>query len=133
MSKRSPGFKPFSQRLVERLARGQRMGPGAYMFVAHRFTAIVLTFYLYLHLFVLGSVLSGPDGFNRAMQMTANPLVRLAELGLVWVVLFHALNGLRLAVVNFAPGINQRSLAYAVTIVSFAIALVSLPLFLEVR
>lgn len=132
MSQRGLGFKPFSRRLVERLARGQRMGPGAYMYVVHRLTAIVLTVYLYLHLVVLGSVLSGPDGFNRVMLMTANPLVRLAELGLVWTALFHTLNGLRLMVVNLAPGANQRMLAYAVVLTSLGIAAASLPLFLEV-
>lgn len=132
MSQRGIGFKPFSRRLVERLAHGQRMGPGAYMYVVHRLTAILLTIYLYVHLVVLGSVLSGPDGFDRAMQMTVNPLVRLAELGLVWVVLFHALNGLRLMVVNLAPGANQRILAYAVVLTSLGIAVASLPLFLEV-
>ena len=130
MTRRGLGFKPFSRRLVERLARGQRMGPGAYMYVVHRFTAIVLTCYLYIHLFVLGSVLSGPDGFDRMMAMMASPVVRVGELGLVWVVLFHALNGLRLLVVNLAPGVNQRNLAYGVVAGSLGVAIASLPLFL---
>ncbi len=132
MSERSPGFKPFSQRVVERLARGQPMGPGAYMFVVPRITALVLTVYLFVHLYVLGSVLSGPDGFDRVMQMLNSPVIRLAELGLVWVVLFHAFNGLRLTALNLAPGLNQRGLAYGVVVLSLGIALASLPLFLGV-
>jgi len=130
MSQRGLSFKPFSQRLVERLARGQRMGPGAYMYVVHRLTALVLTLYLFVHLYVLGSVLSGPNGFDQIMAMMATPLFRLGELGLVWVVLFHTLNGLRLAVVNLAPEVNQRVLAYGVVALSFGVALASLPLFL---
>ena len=130
MSRHNLNFKPFSWRLVERLARGRRMGPGAYMYVAHRFTGIVLTIYLFVHLYVLGSVLSGPNSFDRIMAMLATPLFRLAELGLVWVVLFHTLNGLRLAIVNLAPSVNQRALAYAVVATSFGVAIASLPLFL---
>lgn len=133
MSYRGPGFKPFSHRFVQRLARGQRMGPGAYMFVAHRITAVLLTVYIYAHLVFLGSVLSGPDGFNNLMQITNNTVVRLLELGLVWIVIFHMLNGLRLVVLNLAPDTNQRLLAYGVTGVTCVVAVVSLPLFLGVR
>lgn len=133
MSQRhSIGFKSFSRRIVERLARGQPMGPGAYMYVLHRITALILTFYLFVHLYVLGSVLSGPNGFDRTMDLMTDPVVRLLELGLVWVVLFHALNGLRLTAVNLAPQLNQRLLALGVVVVSLGLALISLPLFLEV-
>jgi succinate dehydrogenase / fumarate reductase, cytochrome b subunit len=133
MSQRhSIGFKAFSRRVVERLARGQPMGPGAYMYVVHRITALVITFYLYLHLYTLGSVLSGPGGFDAAMQLMTQPIVRLLELGLIWVVLFHALNGLRLTAVNLMPHLNQRYLAYGVVFISLGLALISLPLFLEV-
>ncbi len=108
------------------------MGTGAYMFVVHRITALVLTVYLFVHLYVLGSVLSGPNGFDRVMQMLTNPAIRLAELGLVWVVFFHAFNGLRLTALNLVPTLNQRRLAYGVVALSLGLALASLPLFLRV-
>jgi succinate dehydrogenase cytochrome b556 subunit len=133
MSQRhSIGFKMFSRRVVERLARGQPMGPGAYMYVVHRITALVITFYLYLHLYTLGSVLTSPERFDATMELMTQPVARILELGLIWVVLFHALNGLRLTAVNFIPRLNQRYLAYGVIFISLGLALVSLPLFLEV-
>ena len=132
MSQRGRSFKPFSHRFIQRLARGQTMGLGAYMYVAHRLTGLVLIAYLIAHLIVIGSALSGPDGFNQMMTMTANPLVRIGELVLVWVALFHLLNGLRLIVLNLAPSVSQRSLAYGVVVVSFVVIIASIPLFMGV-
>jgi succinate dehydrogenase/fumarate reductase cytochrome b subunit len=65
------------------------------------------------------------------MALMDTPTVRLLELLLVWLVLFHALNGLRLVALSLAPGLNQRGLSYAVVIGSALIVLVSLPLFLK--
>lgn len=106
------------------------MGVGAYMFVLHRVTALALTIYLYVHLVTLGSVLQGPDSFDRAMALMNRPVIRLLELLLVWVVLLHTLNGLRLCVLAVVPGVSQRALSYAVLVVSVLIVLGSLPLFL---
>jgi succinate dehydrogenase / fumarate reductase cytochrome b subunit len=106
------------------------MGFGAYMFVAHRLTALLLTTYLYVHLVTLGSVLNGPDGFDRAMAMMDTPTFRLLELALVLLVLFHTFNGLRLSLLVLFPGVNQRWLSYAVVAASLAVVLFSVPLFL---
>ena len=107
------------------------MGVGAYMFVTHRITALALTVYLYVHLVTLGTVLQGQDSFDRAMALMNTPTIRILELFLVWLVLFHGLNGLRLLALAFAPGLNHRGLSYAVAIGSAVIVLASLPLFLE--
>lgn len=121
----------FAARFIVRLARGRPMGFGAYMFVAHRLTALILTIYLYVHLVTLGSVLGGPDGFDRAMAMMTTRTVRLLELGLVLLVVFHTFNGLRLSLLVLFPGINQRWLSYAVVTASLAVVVLSLPLFLR--
>jgi succinate dehydrogenase / fumarate reductase cytochrome b subunit len=105
------------------------MGVGAYVYVAHRLTGLILTVYLYVHLVTLGSVLQGPGGFDRAMALMNRPAVRLLELALVWVVVFHALNGARLCLLAVTPVANQKWLAYAVVAAAFLVALVSWPLF----
>lgn len=106
------------------------MGIGAYMFVAHRLAAVGLTVYLYVHLVTLGRVLTGPEGFDRAMALMNTPAIRLLELALVWVVLFHMLNGIRVSLLAMFPWLNQKWLSYAVISVSVAIAVLSLPFFL---
>ena len=107
------------------------MGLGAYMFVTHRLTAVGLTIYLYVHLITLGSVLKGPQSFDRAMALMNRPSVRLLELLLVGAVLFHTLNGLRLCILAVAPRVNQRWLAYTVLAISLLVLAASLPLFLS--
>jgi succinate dehydrogenase / fumarate reductase cytochrome b subunit len=107
------------------------MGLGAYMYVAHRLTALALTVYLYVHLITLGSVLRGREDFDRAMAMMNDPWIRILELGLVGLVLFHTLNGLRLSLVAVFPGVSQRWLSYGVVTLSVLVVVLSLPLFLR--
>ena len=42
-----------------------------------------------------------PDAYNTAVDTYKNPLVGLMEVGLVAAVLFHALNGIRVVLVDF--------------------------------
>jgi succinate dehydrogenase/fumarate reductase cytochrome b subunit len=65
------------------------------------------------------------------MALMARPAVRLLELGLVWVVMFHALNGVRLIVLHVVPAANHRTLAFAVGVATVVVGLASLPLFLR--
>jgi len=97
------------------------------MYVAHRLCGVALTVYLYVHLITLGSVLQGPDGFDRAMSLMDTATVKLLELFLIWVAAFHALNGLRLSVVAVAPSASQKRLAYMVVAVSLLVVLASWP------
>jgi succinate dehydrogenase / fumarate reductase cytochrome b subunit len=105
------------------------MGIGANLFVLHRLTGLALTVYLYLHLITLGSILQGPDRFNQAMEWMSRPTVRLMELVLVWVVLFHTFNGVRLIVLALAPKVDQKWLAYSVVAASVLVTLASVPFF----
>jgi succinate dehydrogenase / fumarate reductase cytochrome b subunit len=107
------------------------MGLGAYMFVAHRLTALALTIYLCVHLITLGSVLGGREDFDRTMAIMNSPTIRFLELGLVGLVLFHTFNGVRLSLLALFPSINQRWLSYGVVTVSVVIVILSLPLFLR--
>lgn len=119
------------RRFMDRTFRGEKMGIGAYMWAMHRITGIILVFYLFLHLFILSKVLAGPEPFNQVMRLFSNPFVRLLELVLVWVALFHGMNGVRLILLHLFPELNQRRLAYAFSAFTVIGVLVSLPLFLQ--
>jgi succinate dehydrogenase / fumarate reductase cytochrome b subunit len=118
------------ERFVERSIRGDRMGPGAYVWAAHRLSGLILTIYLFVHLYVLSSVLDGADPFDRLMETMENPVIRLLELALVAAVLFHTLNGIRLLLLHFFPHLNQKRLAYAATGITVFVVVISLPLFI---
>lgn len=124
---RRPGV---SRRFLGRLRQGAPPGVGALAWAAHRITGCILAGYLFLHLYTLGSIVRGPQPFDTAMRLMARPAVRLLEVGLVWVALFHALNGVRLILLHLAPRASQRALAYAVGAATVVLGLASLPLFL---
>lgn len=114
-------------RLVKRTAKRQWLGVEGYAWVLHRITGVALVAFLLAHLYTLSSVRGGEDVFDRTMQVLQGPLPKTGELLLLWVILFHGLNGLRLILINVIPRINHKITAYAVFALSVAAALISIP------
>lgn len=123
------GRKAAGARFIERTRRGQRPGLGAYAWVAHRITGLILVAYLLLHIFTLSFVLQGPDAFDRVMETFENPIVQFLELLLIWIVFWHTLNGLRLILLHFRPGRDQRPLIIGETVLTVIVMIVSIPIF----
>ncbi len=73
----------------------------------HRITGLLLILYLFLHQWVI-STLQNPSTFDATMKAVENPIFKLAEIGLWLVASYHAVNGLRVILVNFA-GAAERS------------------------
>ncbi len=71
---------------------------GMWSFLGQRFTGLLLTFYLFLHLFIIAQVTraGGPVTFSALARVLERPPYLYLDLGLVAVVLFHAANGVRL-------------------------------------
>lgn len=118
-------------RLLRRSVRFQRVGWDAYLYLAHRVTGVVLIAYLFLHLYVLSSVLSGPEAFDRIMAFFENPAIKAMELLLVVAVLFHTLNGLRLIAIHVVPFWRSRAVAWGVALVPVLVGVLSIGLFLR--
>jgi len=77
-----------------------RMKTGTWAFVLHRLAGLGLMAYLPLHIYVTGSLTRGPEEFNSVMALLDHPGLHFLEWGLLGIVLFHALNGLRLIVLD---------------------------------
>ena len=56
---------------------------GGWAFILNRITALGLTFYLFLHLVVLGQLAQGPDAYDGFVALTENPFINLGELAVV--------------------------------------------------
>lgn len=84
--------------------------------VAHRITGVMLFFFLFAHVIDTAMVRVSPDTYNRAVETYKNPIVGLMEVGLVAAVVFHALNGIRVVLVDFwSKGPRyQRQMSYGV-------------------
>lgn len=72
---------------------------GSLAWIIHRVTGVALTLYIFLHLYVLSS-LKDPAKFESIMGLVKNPFLRLSEIGLLALVVSHALNGVRLTLID---------------------------------
>jgi succinate dehydrogenase / fumarate reductase cytochrome b subunit len=87
--------------------------------VAHRITGVLIFFFLFAHVIDTAMVRVSPETYNAAIETYKNPVVGLLEVGLVAAVLFHALNGIRVVLVDFwSQGPRyQRQMAWGVGVV----------------
>ena len=122
-----PPRKKFLNRFVERTLKRETLGFEAYVWAAHRVSGLLLLAFLILHLLTLSSVFQGEIAYDRIMRSMDRPLVKTGEIFLLWVALFHGLNGLRLILFNLMPAVQHRGLAYGVTIASFVLAVALIP------
>ncbi len=69
--------------------------------VAHRITGVAVFFFLLVHVLDTALVRVSPAAYDEVIATYKTPLVNLMEVGLVGAVLFHALNGIRIILVDF--------------------------------
>ena len=74
---------------------------GMWSWVAHRVTGVLVFFFLFTHVLDTALVRVSPDAYNAVMDTYKTPLINLMELGLIAAVLYHALNGLRVILIDF--------------------------------
>lgn len=78
-----------------------RGAEGMWSWVAHRITGVLTFFFLFAHVLDTALVRVSPESYDTIIAQYKNPLVNLMEVGLVGAVLFHALNGIRVMLVDF--------------------------------
>ena len=101
---------------------------GGWAFILNRITALGLTFYLFLHLMVLGQLAKGPAGYDGFVALMRNPISIFGELLVVAAGIIHGLNGIRILLTTFGVGVTrQKQLFYGlmsiavIAIIVFAI------------
>ncbi len=78
-----------------------RGGEGMWSWVLHRITGVAVFFFLLVHVLDTALVRVSPHAYDEVIATYKTPLVNLMEVGLVGAVLFHALNGVRVILVDF--------------------------------
>ena len=78
-----------------------RGGIGQWSWALHRLTGIGVLIFLCLHILDTSLVVLGPEHYNAVIQLYRIPLFRVMEVGLFAAVLFHALNGVRIILIDF--------------------------------
>ncbi|MET8797333.1 succinate dehydrogenase, cytochrome b556 subunit [Nocardia sp. NPDC004568] len=78
-----------------------RGDPGMWSWALHRITGVTVFFFLFVHVLDTALVRVSPQMYDEAIEIYKTPIVALMEMALVFCVLFHALNGVRVILVDF--------------------------------
>ncbi|UIO98829.1 succinate dehydrogenase, cytochrome b556 subunit [Halobaculum sp. CBA1158] len=133
----------YDRGLVEDFGRWREFSAGMWAWVFHKFTGWVLVGYLFTHIAVLSTAISAAgqaqstiasesDVYTMVIQNLESLLVvRILEVGLLAVAVFHILNGCRLLLVDLGIGLDSQDKSfYASLVLTGAIVVASVPTFL---
>ncbi len=101
-----------------------RVRTGMFAWMAHRLSGVALTIYIVIHVWGLRS-LGDPASFNTLIVKYHAPVFKLGEFLLLAAVAYHALNGLRIVLIDFlgwSP--NHKKLFWTLGAVAIAIILI---------
>jgi len=133
----------YNRGLIEDFGRWREFSAGMWAWIFHKFTGWVLVGYLFTHIAVLSTAI--PASSQDAAVLAANGdiytttivalesllVVRILEVGLLAVAVFHILNGLRLLFVDLGIGLESQDKSfYASLILTGAITVASVPTFI---
>ena len=91
----------------------------------HRLSGLALAVFLPIHFLFLGLAIKSEATLQSAIHWTDNPAVKLAEMGLIFLLAVHLLGGLRVLVIeNMRWRNNQKSLATLALAIAVALAFV---------
>jgi succinate dehydrogenase / fumarate reductase cytochrome b subunit len=106
-------------------ARAMRTGTAAWLL--QRLSGIFLTIYLIAHIIVIGSSVWGEDSFDDLLSTFDKAPFLVLDAGLLGIVAFHAVNGLRLILFDFSLGLRyQKVLFWAAFVVAVGMFIGSL-------
>jgi succinate dehydrogenase / fumarate reductase cytochrome b subunit len=105
---------------------------GMIAWLLHRISGAALAFYLPLHIYVTSSM-HDPAKFDKVMAFVNQPLFKIAEVALLGAVVYHALNGFRVLIIDWFGGTKIHSKVFYILVVVGAIIFVAgaIPLLLH--
>jgi succinate dehydrogenase / fumarate reductase cytochrome b subunit len=102
-----------------------RGGEGMLAWAFHRISGVAIWAFLVLHVIDIFLVGAAPDTYDTLLAIYAHPVGIVLEWLLGAAVLYHALNGLRIIVMDFWPALTRyhRQLWYASWVLFFIIGI----------
>ncbi|MGM1016837.1 MAG: succinate dehydrogenase, cytochrome b556 subunit [Actinomycetota bacterium] len=74
---------------------------GMWSWVLHRITGVAIFFFLLVHVLDTALIRVSPEAYDAVIGTYKNPIMALGEVALVAAIIFHAMNGLRIIIVDF--------------------------------
>ncbi len=102
------------------------MKTGMWAWVGHRLTGVALVAYVFLHLSFIStaSMGDGEASFDSLMATTSQPLFVFMDFLLVILVIYHAMNGLRVVLFDLGLGIRRQKIVFWITMVVAAVLII---------
>jgi succinate dehydrogenase cytochrome b subunit len=84
-----------------------RWGYERYLYILHRVTGLGILTYFLLHIFVTSSRIFGVKTWEAVMGTLHHPVFQLGEFAVYAAFIFHALNGIRLVLIEFGFAVGK--------------------------
>ena len=95
---------------------------GMWSWVLHRITGVAIYFFLLVHILDTSIVRISPQAYNGVINEYKTPLMGLGELALVIAIGYHALNGLRIILIDFwSVGARHQRLMFVIVILLWVV------------
>lgn len=75
-------------------------GKGFHAFILHRISGLGTILFLTLHITTTATVFFAPQWYDVLVEIFRNPIIMIAEIILAFFVIYHGVNGLRIAYVD---------------------------------
>jgi len=91
---------------------------GHWAWILHRLTGLGVLFFLLIHILDISLIGWGPKVFDSLLIIYRGRTFRVMEVFLAGAVIYHALNGIRITIIDFWPAATNvhRKLIYAVAV-----------------
>lgn len=98
---------------------------GMWSWVLHRITGVGIFFFLLVHILDTSLVRVSPEAYNAVIDTYKTPIMGLGEIALVAAIGFHALNGLRIILIDFwKVGAKHQRLMFWIVVVLWAVLII---------
>jgi succinate dehydrogenase / fumarate reductase cytochrome b subunit len=94
---------------------------GFISFLFRRISGVALVVYLFLHIWVIGSINAGPAVFDTRLALVQTPLFKLMEVALLAAVIYHAFDGIRLVIGHYFQITNYRQTVFYAMFATFVL------------
>jgi succinate dehydrogenase / fumarate reductase cytochrome b subunit len=84
--------------------------------VIQRISGVLLLVYLFLHVHTIHELAAGPTAFNTALETFRHPVFKLLEIALLGTVILHALNGVRITLLDLGVAHGERRLFWVLAV-----------------
>jgi succinate dehydrogenase / fumarate reductase, cytochrome b subunit len=114
-------------REVANVGAGLWKATGMWAWLFFRISGLVLVFYLGAHIIIISTAAWSEGGttFTDVMKFLEHPVALVLDLALVVAVLYHALNGVRIILMDFGIGIQKHKIIFwscvAVIVICFVV------------